>query len=209
DVDAAVLRLRPRHVHVASYFLQPGLAADLPALLTRVRASGASVSLDTNWDPAERWSGLAEVLPLVDVLLPNADEVIAIAGALPGVDAGADSGSDPIAAAATRIAELGPTVVVKAGKAGGRSFGPDGGASAALGLELDVVDTTGAGDSFDAGYLAALIAGVTDATERLRWAAVAGSLSTRAAGGTTAQATRAELEAHLEELRAQARIVGA
>ncbi|MBG6237725.1 sugar/nucleoside kinase (ribokinase family) [Mycetocola sp. CAN_C7] len=195
EVDAAIVRLRPRHVHIASYFLQPDLAAELPTVLARIRDSGASVSLDTNWDPAERWDGLVDVLPLVDVLLPNTEELVAIAAALPDLKA-APTG-DPIADAAARICQLGPVVVVKAGKAGGRSFAPDGVASAAPGLALDVVDTTGAGDSFDAGYLAAVIADVTDEEERLRWAAVAGSLSTRAAGGTSAQATRAELDEHL------------
>lgn len=196
DVDAAVARLRPQHVHVASFFLQPRLAAELPALLARIRATGATISLDTNWDPAEQWGGLVDVLPLVDVLLPNAEEVLAIAGALP--DSGTDSSSDDaVACAVARVAALGPVVVVKSGKAGGRSFSPDGTVVAAPGLTLDVVDTTGAGDSFDAGYLAALVAGVPDEAERIRWAAVAGSLSTRAAGGTGAQATRAELAEHL------------
>lgn len=199
DVDEAVRRLRPRHVHVASYFLQPGLAADLPALLNRVRATGASVSLDTNWDPAERWSGLVDVLPLVDVLLPNAEEVLALAEALPGGRLEPGTIEDRVARAAQRIAALGPVVVVKAGKAGGRSFAPGGEVSAAPGLILDVADTTGAGDSFDAGYLAAWMAGVTAEEERIRWAAVAGSLSTRAAGGTAAQATRAELDTHLSD----------
>jgi sugar/nucleoside kinase (ribokinase family) len=83
--------------------------------------------------------------------------------------------------------------VVKAGKNGGWSVGPDGDYAEAPGLVLDVVDTTGAGDSFDAGYLAAIASGITVETERLRWAAVAGSLSTRASGGTAAQATADEL----------------
>jgi sugar/nucleoside kinase (ribokinase family) len=64
----------------------------------------------------------------------------------------------------------------------------------APGLTLDVIDTTGAGDSFDAGYLAAVVAGLRDETERLRWAAAAGSLSVRGLGGTGAQATRDELD---------------
>ena len=63
----------------------------------------------------------------------------------------------------------------------------------ASGLVVDVVDTTGAGDSFDAGYLAALVRGVATRSERLRWAAAAGSLSVRGGGGTAAQATEAEL----------------
>jgi ribokinase len=64
-------------------------------------------------------------------------------------------------------------------------------------LTVDVVDTTGAGDSFDAGYLAAVAHGVTGEETRLRWATAAGSLSTRAAGGTGAQATLDELRSHL------------
>jgi sugar/nucleoside kinase (ribokinase family) len=58
---------------------------------------------------------------------------------------------------------------------------------------VEVVDTIGAGDSFNAGFLAARLGG-RSIEESVRWAAVAGSLSTRAAGGTGAQATTAELE---------------
>jgi len=57
---------------------------------------------------------------------------------------------------------------------------------------VEVVDTTGAGDSFNAGFLTGRLAGRPNA-EAIAWAAAAGSLSTRAAGGTAAQATRAEL----------------
>ncbi|WP_022885701.1 carbohydrate kinase family protein [Glaciibacter superstes] len=206
-VDEAVARLRPRHVHVASYFLQPGLAAGLPALLEGIRSAGAhptrttstrtTVSLDTNWDPTEQWDGLAEVLGHVDYLLPNREELSAIAGALTGTDVATDVAADVDAAAAS-IARLGPVVVMKAGKAGGLSFADGRERIAAPGLQLEVVDTTGAGDSFDAGYLAAVIDGIDDEAERVSWAAIAGSLSTRAAGGTAAQATRAELRSELE-----------
>jgi ribokinase len=56
----------------------------------------------------------------------------------------------------------------------------------------DVVDTTGAGDSFNAGFLAARLSG-RPVSEAVAWAAAAGSLSTRAAGGTDAQATLEEI----------------
>lgn len=174
------------HVHVASYFLQPRLAGELPALFAELRSRGVSTSLDTNWDPAERWAGLAEVLPVVDYLLPNLEELRAIAVATGATAAGDES-------LARHLAALGPRVVVKAGAAGGWSVARGGELVAAPGLSVDVVDTTGAGDSFDAGYLAAVAYGVDDERERLRWATSAGSLSTRAAGGTAAQAIRAEL----------------
>ena len=181
QVRAAVAELRPAHVHVASYFLQPALAAELPDLFGELRAQGRTTSLDPNWDPAERWHGLAELLPLVDVLLPNRAEERAIAGAL-GVES---------------LSGLGPRVVVKSGADGAESHGPDGTVTRAAGLAIEVVDTTGAGDSFDAGYLAAMSHGITDESVRLRWATVAGSLSTRSAGGTGAQPTAEELAAAL------------
>jgi sugar/nucleoside kinase (ribokinase family) len=177
------------HLHVASFFLVPGLASELPGVLARARERGATTSLDTNWDPAERWEGIAECLPHLDALLPNAQEALALARAL---------GDDPAdaAAAAVLLARRGPVVVVKDGADGGFAASPDGSVVRAPGLVLDVVDTTGAGDSFDAGFLAAWL-DHRPLAEAVRWAAVAGSLSTRGAGGTGGQATRAEVVAEL------------
>ncbi|SDB90602.1 Sugar or nucleoside kinase, ribokinase family [Sanguibacter gelidistatuariae] len=174
------------HVHVASYFLQPGLARGLASLLADLRADGLTTSLDTNWDPAQVWAGLDEVLAHVDVLLPNTAELRAIAGALGGPSEDDD-------ACGSFLASRGPRVVVKDGARGGWSIGPDGVCADAPGLSVDVVDTTGAGDSFDAGYLAACAYGVSDEVTRLRWATAAGSLSTLGTGGTGRQATLDEL----------------
>jgi len=177
------------HLHLASLFLVPGLARELPGVLTRVRERGLTTSLDTNWDPAESWAGVAECLPHLDLLLPNAQEAVALARAL------GDEPADAVEAAAL-LAARGPVVAVKDGAAGGFAVTPDGGIVRAPGLTLDVVDTTGAGDSFDAGFLAAWLDG-RPLAEAVRWAAVAGSLSTQGAGGTGGQATRAEVEAEL------------
>jgi ribokinase len=168
-----------RHLHVASLYLQPCLAAGLAAVFARARALGVGTSLDTNWDPTGRWASIAEILAHTDVFLPNTAELRAVTGL-----------SDVDEAAAALVA-TGTTVVMKNGAAGARAWWP-GGECAAPGRPVDVVDTTGAGDSFNAGFLAARIAGLPIA-EALGWATAAGSLSTRAAGGTAAQATRAEL----------------
>ncbi|MBH0082673.1 carbohydrate kinase family protein [Salinibacterium sp. SWN167] len=175
-VLAAVESSQAHWVHFASPFLMPEFTAGLPALLAELKAQGIRTSLDTNWDPADEWAGLGEVLPLIDVLLPNRAELDAITAA---------------------VGEIECRVVVKDGAAGGWSRSPDGTTVRAPGIRLDVVDTTGAGDSFDAGYLAAVAHGVADEQTRVRWAAVAGSLSTRASGGTGAQATLAQLREHL------------
>jgi ribokinase len=186
-VRAAARQLQPRHVHLASYFLQPAIANEVPDLLDWFVARGITVSLDTNWDPAERWEGLGDVLPRVDVFLPNREEALAIAGALKGRAIGG------LEEAGAMLSSLGCRVVVKAGADGGVAFEKGVRSAAAPGLVLDVVDTTGAGDSFDAGYLAAMVRGVASEQERLRWAATAGSLSVRGRGGTATQATEAEL----------------
>jgi ribokinase len=176
-----------RHLHVASLFLQPLLAEGLSGLLRRARDHGATTSLDTNWDPSGRWQGLADVLPLVDILLPNSAELLALATV-------AAQGSRPpdLESAAAELTRSGATVVLKDGADGGRVWTPEGHWSVP-GLRVSVVDAVGAGDSFDAGYLAGRLAGLAP-EQALRWAVGCGSLSVRAAGGTAAQPTRAELE---------------
>jgi sugar/nucleoside kinase (ribokinase family) len=168
-----------RHVHVGSLYLQPALAAGLAGVFKRARALDVGTSLDTNWDPAGRWESLGEILAHTDVFLPNAAELLAITGAR-------DVGS-----AAAGLVAGGTTVVMKDGARGARAWWP-GGSCAAPGRRVEVVDTTGAGDSFNAGLLAGRLAGLP-IEAAVGWAAAAGALSTRAAGGTDAQATREEL----------------
>ena len=187
DVIGAVDALHPDHVHFASFFLLPGLAKGLSVLLDSLRARGITTSLDTNWDPAEEWEGLADVVPRLDYLFPNVEELRAISRRLL-----APLDRDDVDAAIA-LASLGPTVVVKAGPDGGWSVTPRGDVATAAGLPVRVADTAGAGDSFDAGYLAAVFSGIDDERVRVRWAAVAGSLSARGIGGTHSQPTREEL----------------
>ncbi|MFD4257936.1 carbohydrate kinase family protein [Streptomyces sp. NPDC058534] len=178
DVPADLLAA-VRHVHAASYFLLPGLAAGLPGLLRTARSNGATTSLDTNDDPSGRWDppGLDAVLAHTDYLLPNAAE----ARQLAGLDT-ADLGKS-----AAALADRGPTVVVKNGAEGALCH--DGHTLLTTpGIPARPVDTVGAGDSFDAGFVAALLAGLA-LPDALELAAVCGALSTRAHGGTTAQPT--------------------
>jgi sugar/nucleoside kinase (ribokinase family) len=174
------------HLHVASFFLLPTLADGLPELLGHARAAGFTTSLDTNWDPAGRWAGVEACLPHLDVFLPNAAEAVAIARSL-----GADVGDAE--AAARVLAARGPVVAVKDGAAGGFAVAGDR-LVRAPGLAIEIVDTTGAGDTFDAGFLCAWLAG-EDLATAVRWGTAAGSLSTRGFGGTGGQPTRDELTA--------------
>lgn len=172
-----------RHVHSASFYLMPALARDLSALFRIAHAAGATTSLDTNDDPAGRWASpvLTEVLRETDLLLPNAQE----ARRLSGVPE--DTG---LAETARLLTRQGPAVAVKDGAAG--ALYDDGTTSIRVpGTTVGVRDTVGAGDSFDAGFIAARLRG-RPPQEALAVAGACGALSTRSRGGTHAQPTWTE-----------------
>ena len=174
-----------RHVHVSSYFLQRGLAQDLPAIFDEVHAAGGTTSVDPNWDPTEGWDGgLTELLPQIDIFLPNEMEALRLAHI-----------SD-VGEAVRRLRARSPFVVMKRG---------DRGALGALAGEIvetpalpaRVVDATGAGDSFDAGFLMAFLANES-LEASLGIATACGALSTLALGGTEGQPTMDEVRAAIE-----------
>ncbi len=181
-------RLRAsRHLHVSSFFLQPLLASELRALFARAHAAGATTSLDTNWDPLDRWEGLADVLPETDLLFLNGEETLAVAQALDPVEPPRE-----LAPAAEALAARGPMPVVKRG-ADGALLAAEGRIVRAPAPTVGIVDAVGAGDSFDAGFLAGWLGGAT-AEQCLRLAAACGALSLRGAGGTDWQPTLEEAE---------------
>ena len=168
-----------RHVHVSSFFLQRGLVPDIPELFASAHASGAATSIDTNWDPSGDWNiELDDLLSSVDLLMPNEMEATRLART-----------SDLEVAIAVLRRHV-PLVVVKAGARGAVAVGPDERATVSP-IEVATIDTTGAGDSFDAGFLAARLGG--EPLERcLAIANACGALSTRATGGVDAQPTMQE-----------------
>ena len=184
EIDLTLIG-RARHLHLGAYYLLDALRPDTPTLFAQARAKGLSISLDTNYDPAERWNGLDEVLPGVDVFLPNETELYAI------------TRTTDISSALNSLSERVSTVAVKCGAHG---------AVAQHGTHIDhatppptvVMDTTGAGDSFDAGFVYGYLAN-WELTRTLQFACVCGALSTRAAGGTPAQATVEEAEQKIQE----------
>ena len=166
-----------RHVHAASFFLMPRLAWSLAKVFALARETGATTSLDTNDDPSGRWDRqlLDPVVKFTDFLLPNAAEARAL------------SGETELVPAAVLLAGRGPTVVVKDGASGTLACAGTR-LSRVPAVPVDPVDTVGAGDSFDAGFVAATLRGL-DLRSALTVAAACGSLSTRAHGGTAAQPT--------------------
>ena len=172
DLDFDFL-VQARHFHLSSLYLQRGLHAGLPDLLHRLKEAGLTISLDTNDDPENRWGApLSEVLPFVDVFMPNEDEICRMANC--------DNLDDAIQSLAVKI----PTIVVKRGRCGARVYEQDCAVDVSA-VSVVPVDTIGAGDSFDAGFLRAYLLS-KDMITCARAGNITGALSTQASGGTEA-----------------------
>jgi sugar/nucleoside kinase (ribokinase family) len=180
EIDETLLA-DTRHVHLGSYFLQRGVQQGLPEIFARAREAGATTSLDPGWDPEESWdSDLREVLAHIDVFMPNEQELLALAG------------SSILEDALEGFEEI-PTVVVKRGEAGAVARA-NGSTVMCSPPRVDTVDTTGAGDSFDAGFLFGLLSGY-DLQRALEAGCLCGALSTEKAGGVEAQPDLGSLRA--------------
>jgi len=167
-----------RHLHVASPFLLTRLGPEMPRMMRAAHAAAVTVSLDTNWDPSGRWD-VDDLLAHVDVLLPNCQELKALARC------------DDLSGALKTMGDQVPVVAAKLGAEGaigieGRRAG--GEVVSVPAMRLDVADTTGAGDTFDAGFLAAWLRGHS-MRECLAVGAVCGALTTVSPGGFNGQPT--------------------
>ncbi|MHB1293982.1 MAG: carbohydrate kinase family protein [Anaerolineae bacterium] len=163
-----------RHLHVASPFLLSGMRAHLPQIMRQAKASGMTVSLDTNWDPSGRWE-LDGFFDALDVFFPNENELRAIAGV------------QDLDKALARMAERVPLTVLKQGAAGATAAWGDQRLSVPA-FPVQVADTTGAGDSFDGGFLAGWLRGEPLA-QCLRLGAACGGLTATQVGGLVGQPT--------------------
>ena len=182
DISDGLLQ-QTRHLHVASYFLQTALQPGLSQLFEHARSLGLTTSLDTNYDPSEAWQGFDGLLALTNVFLPNQAEACSLAGV------------DDVDLAADRLGGKVETLAVKLGAAGALGV-RNGQKISVASIPVRVVDTVGAGDSFDAGFIFGYLNG-WPLERTLKLAAVCGALSAQAAGGTMAQPTLAQAEKYL------------
>lgn len=184
DEVSDALLAQADHLHVSSFYLQEALRPQCKRLFERARAAGLMTSLDPGFDPRRIWGvDLIDTLQAVDLFLPNEDELLAI------------TGRDSLADALHALANGRTRTVVKRGRLGCVTL-DGGGLLHVPAYDVDAIDSTGAGDSFDAGFLHAWLRDMP-LLECLRWGSACGSLSTRGIGGTTRQATEAEVIALL------------
>jgi sugar/nucleoside kinase (ribokinase family) len=171
-----------RHIH----FAMPIKAHLATKLLRRLNSNAITTSLDVGHHAV--WLKNGENLTTcasVDYLLPNEREARMICD------------GDPEDYLNFTRNHRWPNGVVKMG-AGGAMMRSNGSSVRALPPSVQTIDTTGAGDAFNAGFIDGLLEGKDDA-ECLRRGCIVGGLSTRAAGALRGLPTRSELETCLKE----------
>ena len=176
-----------RHMHVSSVFLQPQIKRDIQSIFERAKKAGVSTSLDTQWDPSEKWDlDLAKLLPFVDVFIPNEDEILRLTGAA------------SVEAAIEKLKPKANWIVVKMGTKGSIAWANGKMHRAEPYLNSQVVDAIGAGDSFDAGFVSQFVRGA--AIEKcMRVGNLAGAINTTGAGGTGAFSSLEKVQAIARE----------
>jgi sugar/nucleoside kinase (ribokinase family) len=183
-----------RHLHMSSFYIQPALRPGVPALFRWAREAGMTTSLDPDQDPSGKWDGgMLEVLPNVDLFFPNDQEAMGI------------SGARNLEAAIDMLRTRGRTIVVKRGAAG-VLLAEGERTVAAPGFPMRALDTTGAGDSFNAGFVYQFLQGA-GLDQCVTWGNACGALSTQALGGTAGFPYPEEVETFLKARAAEAQAI--
>jgi len=170
-----------RHIHIGSYYLLKKLQPHYPEILRKAKGFGVTVSLDTNWDPDESWDGgLENILQYVDIFMPNENEIKLI------------TRKDTVESAIRALDNTIPVIAVKLGEKGAIAYA-NGNEYRVGSLKVDVVDTVGAGDNFDAGFVYGYLNGF-DIEKCLRIGCMCGSYSIRQAGGIAGQLRISDLK---------------
>ncbi len=163
-----------RHMHLSSIFLQDTLKKDVVALFRKAKQAGMTTSLDVQWDPEDKWDiDFKELLPLVDVLLPNKNELLAI------------TKTSDIETGLKYLADICNVVALKL-DSDGSALLKDGDVTYYKAFKnKNVKDAIGAGDSFNAGFISAMLKGYKP-DYCMMLGNLMGAINTTESGGSTA-----------------------
>jgi len=169
-----------RHLHVSSIYLQRKLLVSLAGIFAEAKRRGLRTSLDTNADPISKYEYIDEILDHIDIFLPNDREAKDM------------TGSTNLKDAMRKLGQKVPVVVVKRGEKG--AIGSSEGQIVKVEpMRINPVDTTGAGDSFDAGFIYYFLHQEKDFETSMRFANALGALSCLYIGGAEEKITEIDV----------------
>ena len=187
DVSDEVLN-KAKHLHVSSIFMQESLLDGVITLFKRAKKIGLTTSLDTQWDPFEKWNiDISELLPYVDIFLPNKEEFLEI------------TKTKSIEEAYNSIKASSNLVVVKDSVNGSYLFSKEKSFHQPAFLMTDIIDAIGAGDSFNSGFLKEFINNSSLETCMIE-GTLSGAINTQGKGGTGAFSSLEKVVAKRDEI---------
>jgi sugar/nucleoside kinase (ribokinase family) len=173
----ALARGKARVLYLAGLYAGPGLEAAL--LVLKAKKMALVMDGNSHQELSLQNPAVKKVIQHTAIFMPNAREAKRICQ------------EEELEAAIRKLGEYCPLVVVKDG--GNGAYGlKDGCLIHSPALRLKPLDTTGAGDCFNAGFLKAWMCGM-DLDDCLRWGNIVGGLSTQGPGGTGKRVTVDEI----------------
>lgn len=160
------------HLHFGSYFLQTGMKGHWAGVLQRAKEAGMTTSFDTGWDVEEKWemSEFEEILAITDYFIPNEEEILHLTRA------------ENVEQALGKLPAKRGNVALKRGGDGSLLIRPDGERIQREPFRVKAIDTTGAGDSFNAGLIHGIVTRMS-LEESLDFANASGALAVKRIGG--------------------------
>jgi len=164
-----------RHLHLSGIYGTKKFLPKIKEVLVNAKKHNLTVSLDTQWDATEEWDYIEQWLPYIDWLIINEDEARSISYRL-GLD---EDASQSIELTWEFLQIKTPSPIIKMGKQGafahGNIYHP---------CDVDkIVDTTGAGDSFAAAFIYAIVEAGYDFEKAMVLAQAGGALACTFVGG--------------------------
>lgn len=183
DVDFEYLK-NASHLHFSSYYLQPGIQGDIADIFKFAKDNGLTTSMDPGWDPSENWTKeIYKLLDYTDIIMPNDREAMLI------------SGCGTVEEAAIELTKHSKMAMIKCGSKGSYFLGAGESYKTNV-FSINPLDTTGAGDSFNAGFLYGYI-NKKDLRTCVLYGNACGALATTKMGGAEASPNVEELNTFL------------
>lgn len=185
DIDFDYIK-RGKHLHLSSYYLQPGIRYSCAELFKKAKNLGMTTSFDPGPDPDEKYEDdILEVLPFIDVFLPNESEAMSIAH------------KDNVKEALEFLSQYATTTIITCGSEGALAHSKGQTVKTKV-YTVEPIDTTGAGDSFNCGFLLSWLSGAA-LEESLVTGSACGAIATTRVGGATASPDLEEMLSFIKE----------